>query len=242
MGAVVVCGRAKSAPGGAAAPRVRRGPLPRESSDAGPGCSPQAPRRASSSTGSPTRPTPSPGTAHDPGMSSLCRRLAALLAPVLLVGLVAAAPRPGPPLTRCPSASGRSGRRPRWSPGSTRRTHPGAPATAASTCSVPRDKRCTRRWPARCPSPGFSRVAGWSSSSTATPGPPTSPSRPPSRSARAVGRGEVIGHLQAVASHCPPRVCLHWGWLRGPTYLDPLDLVGAGPSGCCRSGATCRSR
>ncbi|HET9559849.1 MAG TPA: peptidoglycan DD-metalloendopeptidase family protein [Actinomycetota bacterium] len=44
-----------------------------------------------------------------------------------------------------------------------------------------------------------------------------------------VGRGEVIGHLQAAASHCPPRVCLHWGWLRGPTYLDPLDLVGTGP-------------
>ena len=46
---------------------------------------------------------------------------------------------------------------------------------------------------------------------------------------QAVGRGEVIGHLQAVASHCPPRACLHWGWLRGATYLDPLDLVGAGP-------------
>ena len=41
-----------------------------------------------------------------------------------------------------------------------------------------------------------------------------------------VGRGGVIGHLQAIASHCPPRACLHWGWLRGPTYLDPLDLVG----------------
>ena len=44
---------------------------------------------------------------------------------------------------------------------------------------------------------------------------------------QAVGRGDVIGHLQPVASHCPPRSCLHWGWLRGPTYLDPLDLVGA---------------
>jgi murein DD-endopeptidase MepM/ murein hydrolase activator NlpD len=43
-----------------------------------------------------------------------------------------------------------------------------------------------------------------------------------------IGRGEVIGHLQAVASHCPPRVCLHWGWLRGQTYLDPLDLIGHG--------------
>ena len=43
-----------------------------------------------------------------------------------------------------------------------------------------------------------------------------------------VGRDEVVGHLQAVASHCPPQACLHWGWLRGPTYLDPLDLVGGG--------------
>ncbi len=30
-------------------------------------------------------------------------------------------------------------------------------------------------------------------------------------------------------SHCPPRACLHWGWIRGDTYLDPLRLVGAGP-------------
>jgi murein DD-endopeptidase MepM/ murein hydrolase activator NlpD len=42
-----------------------------------------------------------------------------------------------------------------------------------------------------------------------------------------VGRGEVIGRLQASGSHCPPQACLHWGWLRGSTYLDPLDLVGA---------------
>ena len=46
---------------------------------------------------------------------------------------------------------------------------------------------------------------------------------------RQVGRGEVIGRLQATGSHCPPQACLHWGWLRGSTYLDPLDLVGAGP-------------
>ena len=44
-----------------------------------------------------------------------------------------------------------------------------------------------------------------------------------------VGRGEVVGRLQATGSHCAPQVCLHWGWLRGSTYLDPLDLVGAGP-------------
>lgn len=35
--------------------------------------------------------------------------------------------------------------------------------------------------------------------------------------------------LQLPLSHCFPRACLHWGWLRGETYLDPLELVGAGP-------------
>ena len=45
----------------------------------------------------------------------------------------------------------------------------------------------------------------------------------------AVARGGVIGTLQPFASHCAPRSCLHWGWLRGETYLDPLRLVGAGP-------------
>ncbi|MBF4769988.1 M23 family metallopeptidase [Nocardioides agariphilus] len=44
-----------------------------------------------------------------------------------------------------------------------------------------------------------------------------------------VGQGEVLGRLTYFGSHCLPRTCLHWGWLRGRTYLDPLDLVGAGP-------------
>ncbi|WP_182377114.1 M23 family metallopeptidase [Nocardioides sp. WS12] len=41
--------------------------------------------------------------------------------------------------------------------------------------------------------------------------------------------GDAIGHLEVVGSHCFPRACLHWGWLRGETYLDPLRLVGGGP-------------
>lgn len=45
----------------------------------------------------------------------------------------------------------------------------------------------------------------------------------------AVGAGAVVGTLQPFASHCAPRVCLHWGWLRGDTYLDPLRLVGGEP-------------
>jgi murein DD-endopeptidase MepM/ murein hydrolase activator NlpD len=44
-----------------------------------------------------------------------------------------------------------------------------------------------------------------------------------------VGAGHRIGTLELAGSHCFPRACLHWGWLRGETYLDPLLLVGAGP-------------
>jgi len=44
-----------------------------------------------------------------------------------------------------------------------------------------------------------------------------------------VAAGGRLGRLSPVGSHCPPRTCLHWGWIRGETYLDPLRLVGAGP-------------
>ena len=44
-----------------------------------------------------------------------------------------------------------------------------------------------------------------------------------------VAQGERIGSLQAGRSHCFPRVCLHWGLLRGRVYLNPLLLVGGGP-------------
>ena len=44
-----------------------------------------------------------------------------------------------------------------------------------------------------------------------------------------VGAGDPIGRLELLGSHCLPRACLHWGLLRGATYLDPLTLVGAGP-------------
>lgn len=45
----------------------------------------------------------------------------------------------------------------------------------------------------------------------------------------AVAEGGVLGSLQRGGSHCLPRACLHWGLLRGRTYLNPLVLVGAGP-------------
>jgi murein DD-endopeptidase MepM/ murein hydrolase activator NlpD len=43
-----------------------------------------------------------------------------------------------------------------------------------------------------------------------------------------LARGQPIGTLELAGSHCFPRACLHWGWKRGPTYLDPLLLVGGG--------------
>lgn len=44
-----------------------------------------------------------------------------------------------------------------------------------------------------------------------------------------VEAGDVLGRLELAGSHCFPRACLHWGWVRGETYLDPLRLVGGGP-------------
>jgi murein DD-endopeptidase MepM/ murein hydrolase activator NlpD len=44
-----------------------------------------------------------------------------------------------------------------------------------------------------------------------------------------LARGQPIGTLSLAGSHCFPRACLHWGWRRGDTYLDPLLLMGGGP-------------
>lgn len=44
-----------------------------------------------------------------------------------------------------------------------------------------------------------------------------------------VGAGVQIGTLQLPASHCLPRACLHWGWIQGEVYLDPLRLVHRAP-------------
>lgn len=44
-----------------------------------------------------------------------------------------------------------------------------------------------------------------------------------------VQAGDPLGRLELAGSHCLPRACLHWGWIEGETYLDPLRLVGAGP-------------
>ena len=49
------------------------------------------------------------------------------------------------------------------------------------------------------------------------------------RSGERVRAGTRIGTVEPGIFHCPMRVCLHWGLLRGKTYLDPLSLLGGGP-------------
>jgi murein DD-endopeptidase MepM/ murein hydrolase activator NlpD len=41
-----------------------------------------------------------------------------------------------------------------------------------------------------------------------------------------VTRGQVVGEVTDAPGHCAPLTCLHWGVLRGDTYLDPLALLG----------------
>jgi murein DD-endopeptidase MepM/ murein hydrolase activator NlpD len=41
-----------------------------------------------------------------------------------------------------------------------------------------------------------------------------------------VTAGQLIGRLQAGHPGCPAIACLHWGLLRGQTYLDPLSVLG----------------
>ena len=41
--------------------------------------------------------------------------------------------------------------------------------------------------------------------------------------------GDVIGRLVRAGGHCLPQTCLHWGLLRGDSYLNPLLLLGGGP-------------
>ncbi len=36
--------------------------------------------------------------------------------------------------------------------------------------------------------------------------------------------GGVVGTVEITGSHCPT-ACVHWGLLRGETYLDPLALL-----------------
>jgi murein DD-endopeptidase MepM/ murein hydrolase activator NlpD len=40
-----------------------------------------------------------------------------------------------------------------------------------------------------------------------------------------VAPGDPVGEVTDAPGHCAPSTCLHWGLLRGETYLDPLSLL-----------------
>jgi len=40
-----------------------------------------------------------------------------------------------------------------------------------------------------------------------------------------VRKGAAVGTVDATPGHCAPATCVHWGVLRGATYLDPLKFV-----------------
>ena len=40
-----------------------------------------------------------------------------------------------------------------------------------------------------------------------------------------VTRGARVGAVAATPGHCAPQTCVHWGVLRGESYLDPLSFV-----------------
>ncbi|WP_347352610.1 M23 family metallopeptidase, partial [Intrasporangium sp.] len=41
----------------------------------------------------------------------------------------------------------------------------------------------------------------------------------------AVRAGQPVAAVDATAGHCAPATCLHWGVLRGDSYLDPVTLL-----------------
>ncbi|WP_372504341.1 peptidoglycan DD-metalloendopeptidase family protein [Streptomyces murinus] len=60
------------------------------------------------------------------------------------------------------------------------------------------------------------------------------PVRPSVEEGAEVGPGDVVG-VVAAGTHCGASACVHWGLLRGGTYLNPLSLLppwllGRGPS------------
>ncbi|MFJ4951753.1 murein hydrolase activator EnvC family protein [Streptomyces sp. NPDC088760] len=51
------------------------------------------------------------------------------------------------------------------------------------------------------------------------------PVRPSVGKGDEVAAGEMVGSVEAPGSHCGPTPCVHWGLLRGETYLNPLSLL-----------------
>ena len=55
------------------------------------------------------------------------------------------------------------------------------------------------------------------------------PVQPSIRLGATVIRGTVLGHVATGHGSCRRPTCLHWGLLRGSTYLDPLSLLDRAP-------------
>ncbi len=55
------------------------------------------------------------------------------------------------------------------------------------------------------------------------------PVEPTVHTGQLIAAGARIGRVEAAPLHCPGTPCLHWGLLRGVSYLDPLTLLGLGP-------------
>ncbi|MDO0936934.1 M23 family metallopeptidase [Streptomyces sp. DG2A-72] len=97
------------------------------------------------------------------------------------------------------------------------------------------DLTATPGTPVRAVAPGrvsfAGRVAGKGAVSvelTETGDPPLrttyEPVSPSVKKGDEVEAGEVVGTVEVGGSHCTTR-CMHWGLLRGETYLDPLKLL-----------------
>ena len=86
---------------------------------------------------------------------------------------------------------------------------------------------CWLRRRASSASPGTLAGGAWLSSSMARCAPPTNRYWRSCGVGAQVTGGEQIGVLQPGHPGCPAAACLHWGLLRGDTYLDPLGMLGA---------------
>ena len=186
-------------------------------------------------TGTP-RPAPVHRSAGDAPVRTVPARIltgcaCSLLLVLVLLPLVDRRPRGGRSLP-CSRASRRLAAAPAargGATGSTRRPPRGVPATAASTSAGHAGQQVHTALAGTVTFAG--RLAGRGVVVVDHGGLRTT-YEPVSASVQVgdpVAKGAVIGTLQRASSHCFPRACLHWGLIRGETYLDPLTLVGAGP-------------